>query len=87
MTKRDIEEEINIMKFSRAVKCYSKDDKLGDLVKEIYCDGIMDGVRYAIRKLQLLDSVPFGLDSDYLLKNMGKIRETIKLCELYENVE
>lgn len=82
MTKEELEREINANKFSE-MKCFSA-DKLRNLMKEIYIDGMREGYELAISRLKFLDLIPFDSGNDYLDKNMNKIRNLINLCEQYE---
>ena len=42
MTKEEIEKLINSKKFSKTIRCYG-DDKLENIIKEIYYDGMREG--------------------------------------------
>ena len=86
MTKEEIEKQINSSKFSKTISCYG-DDKLRNLIQEIYFDGMREGYELAKFRLELLDRMPFSAGDDYLDENMEKIRNVISLCELYEECD
>ena len=83
MTKEEIGELIDSKKFSKAIRCFSG-DKLRNLIKEIYFDGMREGYELAKYRLELLNRMPFGAADDYLDKYMEDIRDILKLCEQYE---
>ncbi|MBQ6968611.1 MAG: hypothetical protein IJP84_12010 [Lachnospiraceae bacterium] len=86
MTKEEIEKLINSKKFSTAIRCYGK-DKLRDLITEIYLDGMSKGYELAMFRLELLNSMPSTAGDKYLDENLGKIRDIINLCEMYEKCD
>ena len=83
MTKEELGKLINRNKFSKTIRCYG-DDKLKNLIEEIYYDGMREGYDLAKFRLNLLDGMPFGAADEYLDDNMEKIRKILKLCEQYE---
>ncbi len=83
MSRKEIEKLIKANKFSKNVRCFG-DDKLRDLMEEIYCDGIKDGLELAQFRLSLLSGIPSSLAERYLDENMEQIRTGLRLCEEYE---
>ena len=57
MTKEEIEKLINSKKFSKTIRCYG-DDKLENIIKEIYYDGMREGYELAKFRLNLLNGMP-----------------------------
>ena len=43
MGKEEIGKQIDSKKFSKTMRCYG-DDKLGNIIKEIYYDGMREGL-------------------------------------------
>lgn len=83
MTKNEIVNLIDRKKFSKTIRSCGN-DKLRDLIEEIYFDGMRKGYELAKFRLELLDSMPFGAADKYLDEHMNDIREILKLCEQYE---
>ncbi len=85
MTKEEINEKIMELKFSEGRLCNSN-DKIKDLIEEIYYAGVWRGCRHAV---DILDchcrTAP--LDDKYLNSIMDKIIESFKLCKMYEECE
>ena len=46
MGKEEIGKQIDSKKFSKTMRCYG-DDKLGNIIKEIYYDGMREGYNLA----------------------------------------
>ena len=86
MTTTEIEKLIEDKKFCKTIRCY-EDDKLKNLFKEVFYDGIKAGYDLAKYRLELLDGFPFTMADQYLEQNMPAIRETIELCKKYEEAE
>lgn len=86
MLKEEIGKLIDSKKFSETIFCYG-DDKLGNLIKEIYYDGMRKGYDLAKLRLELLDGMPFGVADKYWDDNMKKIRIVLDLCKQYEVCE
>ena len=84
MTKEKIGKLIDQKKFTKEMHCY-EDDKLRNLIGEIYYEGVRAGYDLAKFRLELLDGgMPFGMADDFLSENMGNIREMLDLCKQYE---
>jgi len=83
MTREDVGNLINKKKFTKQIHCYH-DDKLRNLMEEIYYEGVRAGYDLAKFRLELLDGMPFGMADEFLSENMSNIREMIDLCKLYE---
>ena len=73
MTKEEIEKLINSKKFSKTIRCYG-DDKLENIIKEIYFDGMQAGYDLAKFRLELIDRMPFRGADQYWNDNMENIR-------------
>lgn len=86
MLKEEIGKLIDSKKFGETIFCYG-DDKLGNLIKEIYYDGMRKGYDLAKFRLELLDGMPFGVADKYWDDNMKKIRIVLDLCKQYEVCE
>ncbi len=86
MTKAELEELINRKKFVKEIRCYD-DDKLRNLIQEIFYEGMREGYELAKFRLELLNGFPFGAADEFLDENMGKIRELLDLCKKYEELE
>lgn len=84
MTKEEIEKLINCKKFCKTIRCYG-DDKLKNLMSEIYFDGMREGYELAKYRLELLNRMPFGAADSYLDEHMEDIRYILKLCDQYES--
>lgn len=83
MTKEEIEKLINSKKFSKTIRCYG-DDKLENIIKEIYYDGMREGYELAKFRLNLLNGMPFGAADEYWNDNAENIRSILDLCKQYE---
>lgn len=83
MTKGEIEKLIDKKKFTKEIHCYH-DDKLRNLIEEIYYEGVRAGYDLAKFRLELLDRMPFDMAEEFLSDNMGNVREMIDLCKKYE---
>lgn len=86
MGKEEIGKQIDSKKFSKTMRCYG-DDKLGNIIKEIYYDGMKEGYNLAKFRLELLNGVPPGVAEKYWDDNMENIRNVLSLCEQYEECE
>lgn len=86
MEKEDIGKLIDSKKFCEEIRCFG-DDKLKNLIKEIYFDGMRKGYEIAKFRLELLDGMPFGAADSFLEKNMENIRSILELCRKYESCE
>ena len=73
MGKEEIGKQIDSKKFSKTMRCYG-DDKLGNIIKEIYYDGMREGYNLAKFRLELLNGVPPGVAEKYWDDNMENIR-------------
>lgn len=84
MTKAEIGNLINRKKFSKEMHCYHE-DKLRNLIEEIYYEGVREGYDLAKFRLELLDGgMPFGMADKFIEENMSNIREILDLCKQYE---
>ncbi len=84
MTKDKVGKLIDQKKFTKEIHCYH-DDKLRNLIEEIFYEGVRAGYDLAKFRLDLLDGgMPFSMADDFLSENMGNIRETLDLCKQYE---
>ena len=84
MTKEKIGKLIDQKKFAKEMHCYH-DDKLRNLVEEIFYEGVRAGYDLAKFRLELLEGgMPFGMADDFLSENMDNIREMLDLCKQYE---
>lgn len=83
MTKEEIGKLIDSKKFSQEVSCYG-DDKLENVIKEIYFDGMREGYNLAKFRLDLLNLMPFAAADKYWNDNMENIRSILALCKEYE---
>lgn len=45
MTKEELKKQIIENKFSETVRCFG-DDQLRNVIREIYCDGVMEGYKW-----------------------------------------
>ena len=86
MTKEELKKQIIENKFSETVRCFG-DDQLRNVIREIYCDGVMEGYKLARMRLELIGGLPMTGGEYYFEKNMDKIRKLIKLCMLYDECE
>ena len=86
MTKEEVEKLVSSKKYSNAIKYYG-DDKLRNLIKEIYIDGMKKGYEIAKYRLEQLYKMPISAGEDYLNDNMEDIRNMINLCEKYQECE
>lgn len=73
MLKEEIGKLPDSKKFGKAILCYG-DDKLENIIKEIYFDGMRAGYDLAKFRLELLDGVPFDSADEYWNDNMESIR-------------
>ena len=64
MTKEELQNIIEENRFS-SLTCRTGDE-IGDLVQEIYHDGMMAGYELAISRLQMLNRMPFKSSEDYM---------------------
>ena len=83
MTKVELGELIDKKKFTKEIHCYH-DDKLRNLMEEIFYEGVRAGYDLAKYRLELLNRMPFSMADDFLSKNMDNIKEMLELCKLYE---
>ena len=83
MNRDEIKKQIENNKFSKAIRCYNKDE-LCNLIEEIYYDGIWEGYSLAVHRLDSFCGLPFGMADEYLGKNMEKIRMQLELCRMLE---
>ncbi|SDI56575.1 hypothetical protein SAMN05421493_11829 [Pseudobutyrivibrio sp. 49] len=74
--------EMDENRFS-SVSCFEKDN-MKNLFREIYYDGVKEGLDIAVFRLQLLHGIPAQCGDEYLDKNMPAIKRTIELCERLE---
>ena len=86
MTKEELKKQIIENKFSETVRCFG-DDQLRNVIREIYCDGVMEGYKLARMRLELIGGLPMTGGEYYFEKNMDKIRKLIKLYMLYDECE
>ena len=84
MRREEIGKLIDSKRFGKTIRC-SGDDKLENIIKEIYFDGMREGYELAKFRLELLNLMPFSAADDYLDKHMDDIRDILKLCEQYES--
>ena len=84
MSKEEIGKLIDSKKFGKTILCYG-DDKLENIIKEIYFDGMREGYDLAKFRLDLLDGMPFGAADEYWNDNMENIRNILDLCKQYED--
>ena len=73
MLKEEIGKLPDSKKFGKTILCYG-DDKLENIIKEIYFDGMRAGYDLAKFRLELLDGVPFDSADEYWNDNMENIR-------------
>ena len=83
MTREEIGKLIDSKKFSKDVKCFG-DDKLENLIKEIFFDGMREGYELAKFRLELINRMPSGAAKRYIDEHMEDICDILKLCEQYE---
>ena len=84
MTKAEFGKLIDRKKFTKEIHCY-RDDKLKNLIEEIFYEGVRAGYDLAKFRLELLDGgMPFGMADEFLIENMSNIREILDLCKQYE---
>ena len=86
MSKEEIGKLIDSKKFGKAMSCYG-DDKLENIIKEIYFDGMRAGYDLEKFRLELIDSMPFEGADKYWNDNMENIRSILDLCKRYEECE
>lgn len=86
MRKEEIGKLIDSKKFGKAIRCYG-DDKLENIIKEIYFDGMQAGYDLAKFRLELIGDMPFGGADEYWNDNMKNIRSILELCKRYEESE
>ena len=80
MLKEEIGKLPDSKKFGKTILCYG-DDKLENIIKEIYFDGMRAGYDLAKFRLELLDGMPFDAADEYWGNNMEKIRNILNLCK------
>lgn len=73
MLKEEIGKLPDSKKFCKTILCYG-DDKLENIIKEIYFDGMRAGYDLAKFRLELIDGVPFDSADEYWNDNMESIR-------------
>ena len=83
MTKAEVGNLIDKKKFTKEMRFFH-DDKLRNLIEEIYYEGVRAGYELAKFRLELLDRMPFSMADDFIEENMSKIREILDLCKQYE---
>ena len=76
MLKEEIGKLPDSKKFGKTILCYG-DDKLENIIKEIYFDGMRAGYDLAKFRLQLLDGVPFDSADEYWNDNRESIRRAL----------
>ena len=86
MGKEEIGKQIDSKKFSKTMRCYG-DDKLGNIIKEIYFVCMREGYNLAKFRLEFLICLPPGVAEKYWDDNMENIRIVLSLCEQYEECE
>ena len=83
MTKEELQNIIEENRFS-SLTCRTGDE-IGDLVQEIYHDGMMAGYELAISRLQMLNRMPFKMSEDYMEIQGGRIKRILNA--IYEQKE
>ena len=83
MTKEELQNIIEENRFS-SLTCRTGDE-IGDLVQEIYHDGMMAGYELAISRLQMLNRMPFKSSEDYMETQGGRIKRILNA--IYEQRE
>lgn len=86
MLKEEIGKLPDSKKFGKTILCYG-DDKLENIIKEIYFDGMREGYNLAKFRLELLDGMPFDAADEYWDNNMEKIRSILNLCKRYDEID
>lgn len=86
MLKEEIGKLLDSKKVDKTILCYG-DDKLENIIKEIYFDGMRAGYDLAKFRLELLDGVPFESADEYWNDNMENIRGALDLCKKYEECD
>ena len=86
MLKEEIGKLLDSKKIGKTILCYG-DDKLENIIKEIYFDGMRAGYDLAKFRLELLDGVPFESADEYWNDNMENIRGALDLCKKYEECD
>ncbi len=86
MTKAELEELIKRKKFAKEIRC-NGDDKLRNLILEIFYEGMREGYELAKFRLKFFNGFPPDAADEFLDENMGKIRELLDLCKKYEELE
>ena len=76
MLKEEIGKLLDSKKVDKTILCYG-DDKLENIIKEIYFDGMRAGYDLAKFRLELLDGVPFDSADEYWNDNMENIRRAL----------
>ena len=82
MTKEELQEIIKENRFSN-LYCYSEDE-IKNLVKEIYFDGMVEGHRIAIDKLQMFNGLPLGSCDSYFTKQEDNIKRILDAIYEYK---
>ena len=75
MTKEELQKIIEENRFS-SLTCRTGDE-IGDLVQEIYHDGMIAGYELAISRLQMLNRMPFKSSEDYMEIQGGRIKRIL----------
>ena len=83
MTKEELQNINRRNRFS-SLTCRTGDE-IGDLVQEIYHDGIIAGYELAISRLQMLNKMPFKMSEDYMEIQGGRIKRILNA--IYEQME
>ena len=83
MTKEELQNIIEENRFS-SLTCRTGDE-IGDLVQEIYHDGMMAGYELALSRLQMLNRMPFKSSEDYMETQGCRIKRI--LDAIYEQRE
>ena len=84
MTKAELGELIDKKKFLHEIRSYDE-DKLRNLIEEIFYEGMREGYELAKYRLSMFTAFPFHAADEFLGENMDKIREMLELCRQYEN--
>lgn len=86
MLKEEIGKLIDSKKSGRTICCYG-DDKLKNVIKEIYYDGMRAGYDLAKFRLEMLDGMPLGSADKYWDDNGENIRMILDLCKQYDEYD
>lgn len=82
MTKEELEAIIGENHFTR-IKVWP-DDNLASLIEGIYYNGMADGYRVAIDRLQRFDTMPIDMAKQYTEKHEKQIEQIIEAIREYE---